>query len=352
MSIPVQNIYYLLCYAWKNLDERGVIEIEPIDSTKLVNLFARVLISGTHHLVKRGIDRGYVEHRERIPVVRGRICFTEAMGARSASTGRLPCVFDVLSHDVPHNQILKATLRRLAGVEGLDTAYSSQLARLCRLLSEIQDVELTSRLFSQVQLHRNNQIYDFLLKVCELVRRNLLASEKPGASKFRDFTRDDSQMAVLFEEFVRRFYQLHTAFQVRSEELRWQWIPSDESSRSLLPRMRTDITLTSATRKIVIDCKYTPKATQSHYETRKLRSEHLYQISAYMGNLPREWSSVCEVMLLYPTVDEPFRADYSFDGRRIMVRAINLGQDWRSIHRDLIALVQPSQPGEAQAIPS
>ena len=57
MEIPIQNIYYLLCYAWNNLEEKDLIDIKSIQSTNLADLFAKVLISGITHLLKRGIDR-------------------------------------------------------------------------------------------------------------------------------------------------------------------------------------------------------------------------------------------------------------------------------------------------------
>ena len=107
-------------------------------------------------------------------------------------------------------------MRRLIRTQGLAAECSEGLTQLCRLFSDIQDIELTSRLFGQVQLHRNNQFYDFLLKVCELIYRNLLISEKPGTSKFMDFVQDKRQMAILFEKFVRTFYRVHTGFRVRT----------------------------------------------------------------------------------------------------------------------------------------
>ena len=108
------------------------------------------------------------------------------------------------------NRILKATMRRLIRVEGLASKNAEQLVQLCRLFSGIDDVELTNRVFGQVQLYRNSQFYDFLLKACELIHRNLLISEKSGASKFRDFVQDERQMPFLYEEFVRNFYRVKT----------------------------------------------------------------------------------------------------------------------------------------------
>jgi len=41
VNIPIQNIYYLLCYAWDKLVEKEVVNVESINSTSLADLFAR-----------------------------------------------------------------------------------------------------------------------------------------------------------------------------------------------------------------------------------------------------------------------------------------------------------------------
>jgi 5-methylcytosine-specific restriction enzyme subunit McrC len=245
-----------------------------------------------------------------------------------------------LSYNVLHNRILKATMRRLIRTQGLAPECSEGLTQLCRLFSDIQDIELTGRVFGQVQLHRNNQFYDFLLKVCELTYRNLLVSEKPGTSRFMDFVQDQQQMAMVFENFVRTFYRVHTDFRVGREDIYWRWMAADAVAAGLLPKMQTDISLTSATRKLIIDCKFTPEATQQHYDAVRLRSAHLFQINAYMDNLPEETlTDTCEMMLLYPTVDSPLSATFTHKGHKISIRTINLDQPWPSIHADLLALV-------------
>lgn len=340
MKIPIQNVYYLLCYAWNKLTERDVVAVDPIDSTSLADLFARVLLSGTNHLLKRGFDRGYVTQHEWTGRLRGRICFQEAIQRNATRTGRLPCEFDDLSYNVLHNQILKATMRRLIGIEGLEKTQVEGLAKLCRQFSEIEDIELNSRLFGQVQLHRNNQFYDFLLKVCELIYQNLLISENPGSSKFVDFDQEDKQMAELFEAFVRNFYKIHTSYHVKQEDIYCQWQPADDFSKDLMPKMQTDISLTSDTRKIIIDCKFTPDATKKHYEAEKLRSTHLYQINAYMDNLQGDFAETCEMMLLYPTVDSPLSATFIHKRHKIHIRTINLNQPWQAIDSDLRAIIE------------
>jgi 5-methylcytosine-specific restriction enzyme subunit McrC len=191
-----------------------------------------------------------------------------------------------------------------------------------------------------VQLHRNNHFYDFLLKVCELIYRNLLVSEKSGVCKFVNFVQDREQMAGVFEEFVRSFYRIHTNFLVKREDIYWKWRAVDAISGGLLPKMRTDISLISSTRRIIIDCKYTPEATQHYYESEKLRSQHLYQLNAYMNNIEGEWAESCEMMLLYPTVETSFRASFTHGRHKISIRCINLNQAWKNIHTDLLAILE------------
>lgn len=341
MKIPVLNIYYLLCYAWDRLAERDVVDVDTVDSPGLADLLARVLVNGTHHLIRRGFDRGYATQREWTSRPRGRIDFQQVAKQGRTAAARLPCSFDEFSHDVLHNQILKTTMVRLLRIPGLNSRCGEDLCRLRRLFTEINDIELSGRVFRQVQLHRNNQFYDFLLKVCELIYWNTLASEHHGAARFMDFVRDDKQMAGLYEAFVRNFYAREaTGYRVKRQNIAWMWQPVDDSSASLLPRMQTDISLTSDTRKIIIECKFTPEATQRHYEAEKLRSGHLYQIHAYLSNLePGALTDTCRVVLLYPTTNEPFSATYSDGGRAIWIRTINLDQPWQQIHEDLLALV-------------
>lgn len=342
MQIPIENVYFLLCYAWDKLEEKDIVDVDPIESTTLVDLFARVLISGTNQLVRRGFDRGYVLHTDVTSRLKGRILFHQNAG-RIGRSAALPCAFDEFSHDVLHNRILKSTMEGLTRADGVSPAHTETLARYCRLLSDVDDIELTSRVFGQVQLHRGNQFYRFLLHVCEILHENLLVSEREGRSRFRDFLRDDRQMAVLFENFVRNFYRQHqseTGLQAGRENIKWRWVASDELSERLLPKMQTDVSLVSAGRKIILECKYTPEATKRHYDAEKLRSAHLYQVHAYMHNLSdAAFHGRCDAIILYPSMGEQLSAVYKDGLQSVSIRTINLDQPWPAIHSDLVRLV-------------
>lgn len=344
MKIPIQNIYYLLCYAWDKLDEGDIVEVKGIESTELSDLFAKVLISGTSHLLKMGLDRGYLLIGEEISGIKGKIDFSSSLKDNLLKKARAYCLFDELDHNILHNQILKSTLLKLALVDELDDTLRASLYNLLRRLSEINEIHLSQAVFRKVQLNHNNAFYDFLLKICELVIDNLLPTQERGRSKFRNFLEDEKQMSTLFESFVRNFYRLEQkTYKVGREDIQWD-ISGDD--RRLLPKMQTDISLESDDKKIIIDTKYYSETLSEHYGVKKIREPNLYQIFAYLKNIEKksEKDKFSIGILLYPFVGKDPDYTVIIQGHKIVIRTINLNQDWHKIHADLLAIIGLSTP--------
>jgi 5-methylcytosine-specific restriction enzyme subunit McrC len=343
--IPIRNIYYLLSYAWNRLEARDVVDVGGLDSTELVDLFAHVLIGGTNHLLRRGLDRGYLTFSDDIPTLRGKIDVTATVKRSLLARAQAHCHFDELSHNVLHNQILKTTIGRLARTSGIDGKLAHQLRMLYRRMSDIDDIPLSRLVFHRVQLHRNNAYYDFLMNICELVQQNLLAEQHGAGYRFRDFLRDEKQMAVVFESFVLSFYRREQQiYRVGGQEsLTWRATALDDQSLAALPGMRMDITLRGNGRTVIIDTKYYTEAMQSYHGSRKARSENLYQLYAYLKNVKVSSGAPAEGMLLYPTVDRPLDLRYEIDGHPVRICTIDLMQEWKGIRGDLLQLIEPGQ---------
>jgi hypothetical protein len=62
VTIPVRNVYYLLCYAWDRLDESRVVAVEAGDYRHLVDLFA---YTGDREHPDRTIVNAPIGDRER-----------------------------------------------------------------------------------------------------------------------------------------------------------------------------------------------------------------------------------------------------------------------------------------------
>jgi 5-methylcytosine-specific restriction enzyme subunit McrC len=339
MKIPIQNIYYLLVYAWDSLEEADLLQMEPEQSTDLLELFANVLSSGVAHILRRGLDRGYLLHEEAIPGIRGKLQVSETAKRALRRSGRAFCVFDEQSYDIPSNRIIKATLRRLLRAKELSEVNRALVGEDYRRLNEISDIELSNDHFRLVQLHRNNAFYVFLLDVCLIIHNNLLPDERSGEMVFRDFVRNEGDLAALFEKFVRNFLaREQNHYRVTSSRLKWN-ATADTAALEFLPVMQTDIVLSSIDRKIVIDTKFYSEALQRSQFKETVRSGHLYQILAYLRNIPVVGAISLEGMLLYPTDDRTLELKYVLEGYPISIRTVNLNQPWQQLRQDLLELV-------------
>ncbi|RMG45019.1 MAG: 5-methylcytosine-specific restriction endonuclease system specificity protein McrC [Candidatus Dadabacteria bacterium] len=332
-KIPIQNIYYLLCYAWDRLEEKDLVDVSGTDCTELADLFARVLVNGVNRLLKQGIDRGYITVESRGRTLRGKLDFGKTLKENLLSNAKVACVHDDLSYDVLHNRILKATLRLLSSAEKLNSKNRENIFGLLKRLQGISDIKLSVKDFRRVQLTRNNRFYDFLLKVCELVYDNLLVTEKAGKSKFRDFIRDEDKMPMLFEHFVYNFYRNEQSdYRVSADILKWEAEPLNEESEGYLPNLHTDICLTNKERKIIIDTKFYKKALQEHRAKEIVQPEHLYQIFSYLMNVkPKDFGKEKTGILLYPTVNSELDLAYKLHGHTVLIKTVNLAGKWQEI---------------------
>lgn len=91
-----------------------------------------------------------------------------------------------------------------------------------------------------------------------------------------------------------------------------------------------------------MDTKYYKDALKEYHGKKRISSDNLYQMYAYMKNLAANDSSYenCDGILLYPTVDESFKgAMWELDGHKLYAKMINLNQDWDKIHYDLLNVI-------------
>lgn len=340
--IPIANIYYLLCYAWSHVDERDVVRREELEKLQSVyDLLGKVLAAGTFRLIRRGIDRGYREVHEDLAGIRGKIEVGETVKRAISARGRLICSFEEMSHDVLHNRILRSTLGCLLRLSNLDSDVYTEVRNAYITLDDIRVVRLSRRLFRQVQIDRNRRYYRFLLSVCRLIHEQLLTNDQSGEVKFVDFSED--RMEKLYEDFIIGFYtREQERFQVnhRGRAIAWSDEGTQDEHRSKLPRMEADVILEAADRRIIMDAKYYREAFGGRYGG-KLHSANLYQLLAYLRNreATREPGPRHEGILLYPTVDDSLRVDVCLEGFSIRARSIDLAQDWRNIHRDMLKLI-------------
>ena len=336
-KIPIENLYFLLCYAWDRLEERDLVNIAAKDHSQLLDLLANVLLNGTTYLLKRGLDHDYLPHSLTYAGVKGKLLLPQTLKRNLLPHNQTVCEFDEFSPNILHNQILKTTIECLLRCEGIEKGLQSGLRKLIPRFGGVASLPLTEKHFRAVRLHRNNAFYGFLLDICEVIHQNLLVNEQTGTYQFRDFWRDAKQMARLFEAFVRNFYrkEIPTA-KVYRENIRWQ-VETSQADYRLLPTMQTDISIELPSRKVLIDTKFYVETFQQYFDAQKIHSQHLYQLFAYLQNHP----DAQEGILLYPVVNQKISATYQQHQQKIRVETIDLNQPWRQIRADLLQILLP-----------
>ena len=357
--IPILNVYYLLCYAWRHVQERDTRRLASLaDLSTVQDLLGKVLATGVNHLVRRGIDRGYVERREDLAGIRGKLAVSETAKRALRSRARAACDFEELSVDILPNRILRTSLGSLLSPRiPLDRSIRSEVRSAYRRLDGVSRVRLKRNTFGQVQLGGQRRVYHHLLSVCRLLHHSAMVDEKTGHTAFRDFRRDKATMWRLFEDFVTGFYEREQRAYVVNPggRRRIDWTgtdATDAANRPRIPVMEADVILESPERRIILDTKFYRDAlargrgsgTGSGVGsgTGKLHSDNLYQLLAYLRNRQanRPADARHEGILLYPQVgDEPLRAEVWLEGFRIQARTVDLGQDWRRIHEEMLGVV-------------
>jgi 5-methylcytosine-specific restriction enzyme subunit McrC len=175
--------------------------------------------------------------------------------------------------------------------------------------------------------------------VAHLVARSFFPDEKTGRRRFHPFTASQQEMGLLFQAFVRNFLKREQdLFEVSAPKVAWHLELEGSSDPGWLPEMQTDVVLRSPFQRVVIETKYYATPYQSHRGSKKLKSDHLYQLLTYIAHLEAETGAHPIGVLLYASAGEEWRLDYRLGGHRLLVRSLDLDRDWKAIHRDLLGL--------------
>jgi 5-methylcytosine-specific restriction enzyme subunit McrC len=341
MAIRLQNVYYLLCYAWDQWESRGFADVNAVSGDRVESLLGQVLRDAVGNLLRRGLDRGYLAAEEEGRRLRGKLLVSPTIQRMLIRQGRVACLVDELSHDVPHNRIIKAAITALVAVPGLDKEIRAGLLDHRRRMYDVSDVDLSAAAFRGVQLHRNVASYAFALNVCQLVARSLIPEPGSGKRRFHPFTANEQEMGRLFEAFVRNFLKREQReFRVSAAKVEWNAISLHESDLSLLPEMRTDVLLASSLTRVAIETKFYASPFQIHYGGKKLISSHLYQLLAYLSHLGRLDGPEVVGVLLYAVSGEDLRLDYRLGGHKVLIRSVDLGRDWLGIRSQILGLAR------------
>ena len=340
-SIFIKNIYYMLSYAFTTLNQGGYEDVATEEFENIHNLFAAILAKGIGRQLKQGLYREYLNCKETVPVVRGKIDIPGTIQNRLAKKQVLTCEYDELSENNMLNRILKTTVMLLLHNPGVDQEYKSDLKKKMLFFSDVDTIDPSTIRWSAIRFQRNNNTYRMLISLCQLIIEGMLLTTDSGEYRLASFI-DEQRMNRLYEKFILEYYAKECP-QVTATASQIPWA-LDDGIGTMLPVMQSDITLAKGSEVLIIDAKYYTHTTQAKYDVHSLHSGNLYQIFTYVKNKDTEFGSEphrVSGMLLYAATDEAIQPDnsYQMSGNKISVKTLDLNQDFAKIAAQLNRIV-------------
>lgn len=333
--IPIQNIYYMLSYAFQTLQAENYKDLAAENFHNTAELCAAILDKGIGIQLKHGLRRDYVSKSESLSTLQGKLNISESIKTQTMLKKQMICTYDEFSTNIQFNQIIKSTVLLLLKAN-ITNSRKKSLRKLLLFFSGVNEIDLHFVNWNQ-QYNRSNQNYQMLIGMCYLVYKGLLTTQNNGTTKLMDFF-DGQRMCRLYEKFLLEYYRKeHPELTANTSQIAWQL---DDTENQMLPRMQTDIMLSKNNNILIIDAKYYSHMTQQQYGIHTLHSNNLYQIFTYVKNKEfelRNYEHTVSGMLLYAQTDEDIIPNntYHMSGNQISVLALDLNQDFSKISRTL-----------------
>lgn len=341
-SILINNIYHMLAYAFQTLNQENYNDVAVESFDEMYDLLAAILAKGIGVQLKQGLYREYINRREELTVMRGKINMPGTIKNRLAHERVLTCEFDELSENNLYNQILKTTVMLLLRNAKVKTEYKNDLKKKMLFFSNVDMLEPTSIKWSVIRFQRNNQTYRVLISICQLIIEGMLITTDAGDYRLASFV-DEQRMCRLYEKFILEYYSRHyPELTVSASQIPWS---VDDGIRTMLPVMQSDIHLQMGNIVLIIDAKYYSHTTQTQYDKHTLYSNNMYQIFTYVKNRDYDFGDEehkVSGMLLYAKTEEEIQPDnvYQMHGNQITVRTLDLNLPFTEIAEQLNTIVE------------
>ena len=164
----------------------------------LLDVFILHFCEQLHAELMQGMIRNYIERKENLNVLRGRLRVEEQFKQNLAHKERLFCQYEELSADNVYNRIIKYVLRVLSSLTVGPNTHK-HLVELLMRFDEIRDVPVNIEIFDRLSFDRSTSRYESIFNQCRWfiqgIHPDVLAGQSPCMTLLFDMNR-------LFEAFV------------------------------------------------------------------------------------------------------------------------------------------------------
>ena len=246
--IRIQNIYYMLSYAFQVLNEDGYKQVATEEFENAAELCTAILVKGVSSQLKRGLGKEYIVQTEELSTLRGKIDISASVKEQTMLRKRLVCNYDEFSVNSYMNRIIRTTMDTLVR-SNISKDRKKQLRKPLIYFAEVEPLNRES-INWKLQFNKNNQTYQMLISICYLILKGLLQTTSDGSTKLMDFL-DEQRMCRLYEKFILEYFKKeHPEVKASASQIPWD---TDDGYREMLPVMQSDIMLKQGDRTLVID---------------------------------------------------------------------------------------------------
>lgn len=342
--ISVKNIYWMLAYAFNNINATESEKISKEEFENIYELLCVMLTQELSKLIKRGLYKEYVTKEEELSNLRGKILLGESIKSNSPKKSKMICEYDEYSENSYLNKIIKTSANYLINSGKVkDKTKIKRLKNNLLFLSEVDVLDKNTINWSLIKYTKNNKAYTFAINIAHLIIDGLLANKADGTIDFNNYV-NDQEMHKLYEKFILEYYRFHYKnLHASVPQVEWN-TDKDNPMIKLLPKMQTDITLYYEDRTLIIDAKYYSNMYQNNplFDKNTFKSNNLYQIFTYVKNEDKEKNGKVSGMLLYAKTDENDEqwAEYNMDGNKIIISNLDLNDSFDKVQLHLNSIAE------------
>lgn len=348
-KIPIKNIWLLLLYAsdlYRSLGKQQRIQLEN-NPEDLIKLAAELYCKAAWERLMRSLSCGYTPHTQILNRVRGKIDILATVRQHLLEKGRIQCQFEVLTIDTPKNRYIHAAAHTLLPLIE-DEELKIQCQKIISRFNTLKIGQSTHYDFKADYFDRSGTQDRYLLTLCRLIFKLAIPTEQTGMQSAEQINKTDTWLRQLFEKATIGFARVNlpaSSWEISSgKRLFWQQESASNHIEDFLPNMQTDLIIehSACQHRMIIDTKCTSIVRQSRSNKNKFKSEHIYQLYAYLRSQEKTTDAPsCHAtgMLLYPAIDENINEDVIIQNHIIRFSTINLQEDSSLIRKNLLRLL-------------
>lgn len=336
-KVPIKNLFYMLSYAKTMPDLRESmlrVEDDLINYDFLVKLYLKEVAFILH----RSMTREYVAEVSETATPSGRILFNESIPHMMWRRPSLVCEKDEYTENILLNQVIKTSLINIYQNENISTNLRREGFLLTDKIFSVKTIALTEEIFNSIHFNRHNYYYKKVINLAHLLFTLQLMSHKKGGWTLDRAELSDQELSKIFEEFLYNFYDEESSlYRTKNKGLTWNLKGDDQ----YLPGMLTDVPLVHRREKktIIIDAKFYEDIFQWNYGKASFRSNHLYQMFAYINHQAED--HFVRGILIYPYNGQRVKEQFLYkDNRTIEVQTLDLSASWGEIKENLLSIVE------------